>query len=106
MKRKITTEVEKAIALLNKNGYDVAQRIGFGSIVWSRDDGHLILISQHDPKDPDTQWAGTSLTNPSYCELLWIDHDTWRKGDGSYEVVGSVDLGKWLNSQKGKDAKP
>jgi hypothetical protein len=103
-----------AVDLLKKNGYTVTKKRAdprIGDVVRFRDeltDGvpDEVLITFHqtepDPGNTEDVWdfGGVIVSKKKwveqYTEAMWIDRNEWAKDDGQYEVIGHVNLDKYM----------
>lgn len=111
--KSMTTLIEEAKKLLQKEGYEVKKKRPdprIGDIVRIKEsDGILtkvynILITFHqtDNAAPDDMYdyGGVEISKGRYRDMdtepIWIDRDEWAENDGKYTVIGHVDLDKWI----------
>ena len=106
--------IQTAVDLLKKNGYTVTKKRAdprIGDVVRMRDeltdgvpDEVLITFHRTDPDPANTDdvydFGGVIVSKQNYdhqySEALWIDRKEWAKDDGQYEVIGHVNLDKYV----------
>lgn len=101
--------IAAAKKLLEAEGYTLTKkrpdpRIGDVVRFYGDDGDHDVLITFHQTDDatPDDvyDFGGVIVSEQGYAdqytEACWIDRDEWAKDDGQYEVVGHVNLDKWI----------
>ena len=104
------TAINAALKLLKKEGYTVEKKRPdprIGDVVRMHyDDGTfddvLITFHQLDRNGPDDvfPFGGVVVSerkyNDQYTEAMWIDENEWARVDGQYEIIGHVNLDKWI----------
>ena len=99
--------IQTAVDLLKKNGYAVTKKRAdprIGDVVRFRDEKADLLITFHqtDRQTPDDSYTfggvivGRNVYAKLYVDNLWIDRNEWAKDDGQYEVIGHVNLDKYV----------
>ena len=110
MSTKTLPKINAAKKLLEKAGYTVTMnrpdpRIGDVVRFKSSDSTYedmLITFHQLDPATADDvyDFGGVIVSEKRYADIYtepcWIDRDEWAKDDGTYEVIGHVNLDKWI----------
>jgi hypothetical protein len=103
-------QINAAMKLLKKEGYTVNKKRPdprIGDVVRMEGDrGELIdLLITFRQIDSATledvyEYGGIVVSEQTYMDQytdsMWIDRNEWAKDDGQYEVVGHVDLTKWI----------
>lgn len=107
----MTTKARIAAAkkLLEAEGYTLTKKRPdprIGDVVrFHEDDGDYdVLITFHQTdaaeRDESYDFGGVIVSEQGYdyqdTDNLWIDRNEWVKDDGQYEVVGHVNLDKWI----------
>lgn len=105
-----TTTIRAALKLLEKEGYTVTKKRQdprIGDVVrFKCDEGEpydvLITFHQTDNSYDGDQYdfGGVIVSEMKYADqstdAIWIDRNEWAKDDGQYEVIGHVNLDKWI----------
>ena len=88
--------IQTAVDLLKKNGYTVTKKRAdprIGDVVRFRDLDMNVLITLHDPASTNYKFGGVVISKRT---VRWIDRNEWAKDDGQYEVIGHVNLDKYV----------
>ena len=101
--------IAAAKKLLEAEGYTLTKkrpdpRIGDVVRFYGDDEDYDVLITFHqldDATPEDTyDFGGVIVSERKYeyqhTDSMWIDRDEWAKDDGQYEVVGHMNLDKWI----------
>lgn len=103
-------QINAAMKLLKNEGYTVNKKRPdprIGDVVRFNCDSEgpydvLITFHQTTPANNMDCWdyGGMEIIERPYdnmnTEACWIDRNEWAKDDGQYEVIGHVDLTKWI----------
>ncbi len=93
--------IQTAVDLLKKNGYTVTKKRAdprIGDVVRVRDDDADVLITFHDITVTTYVFGGVVIAKgvTPESDAYWIDRNEWAKDDGQYEVIGHVNLDKYV----------
>lgn len=110
-------QINAAKKLLEKEGFTVTKTKPGYEVIQKRTDPRIgdvvrfhmdmncdVLVTFHQTDDASTDdvysFGGVVVSEQNYNDMhtehFWIDRNEWAKDDGKYEVIGHVDLDKWI----------